>query len=348
MMPAVAALLLLAPLAGSSSEQAPSYPVPFIQNFPAFGTWSGAQLFPCPDGTAPGGNQSASFNASSGELAVGGSCLGVNDNSFGQDGQTIGRGNCAKPGDPVGPDADKHLWHWNGTDDSLRSKAYPTICLHASAARPMAPIIQKTCHSVASSATGVDPRDQWQLGQGGTIRSRANSSLCLDFGSALPPFVCGGETFCDPAQPSAARIKDLVARMDIGEKTLVLNGDNPGVPRLGVPPLTGGDSLHGVGGCGAASDSTSSGCGTSFPHALALAASFNRSLWRMVGDAISTETRGLVNQGQMGMLNPWDPDINLVRDPRWGRNVRDRTGRACAYAHATTTTTASAHCSLLD
>jgi hypothetical protein len=68
----------------------------------------------------------------------------------------------------------------------------------------------------------------------------------------------------------------------------------------------------------------------------------------MVGDAISTETRGLVNQGQMGMLNPWDPDINLVRDPRWGRNVRDRTGRACAYAHATTTTTASAHCSLLD
>ena len=108
-------------------------------------------------------------------------------------------------------------------------------------------------------------------------------------------------------------------RMDLGEKTMVLNGDNPGVPRLGIPALAGGDELHGAGGCGAM-HGNNTGCGTSFPHALALAATFNRSLWRQVGDAISTENRALTNQGLSGMLNPWDPDINLVRDPRWGRN----------------------------
>ena len=317
MVPAVSALL-------GSTVMAYQYPVPYMQNYPSFGTWSGAQLFPCAaiyaardtlesvhQYTALAENQSATFNASSGELVLSGSCLSANTNSFGQDGQKIGRTGCAKPGD-TNPD-DTQLWLFNETDYTLRSRAYRNICLHASAVRPMAPVIQKTCHSVASSASSADARDQWQLGPTGTIHSRANNSLCLDYGSALPPLVCSGEVFCDPAKPATARIRDLVARMDLGEKTIVLNGDNPGVPRLGVPPFTGGDSLHGVGGCGAASDSTSSGCGTSFPHALALAASFNRTLWRMVGDAISTETRGLVNQGKTGMLNPWDPDINLVR-----------------------------------
>ena len=225
----------------------------------------------------------AAFNASSGLLSLKGSCLGVSDYSFGQDGQTIGAGGC----DPEQAD-DMHRWSHNATDRTLRSVAYPTICLHAATARPMAPLIQKTCHSVGANGS-YDPRDQWDLGAEGAIRSVANASLCVDGGSALPPFVCSGQAFCDSGQPAAARVKDLISRMDLGEKTLVLNG------------------------CGASSGNGSTGCGTSFPHALALAATFNRTLWRMVGDAIGTEGRGLVNQGLSGMLNPWDPDINLVR-----------------------------------
>ena len=301
-------------LAAAADPEGGGFPLPFMSNFPPFGSWSTAQLFPCEAGSA---NQTAAFNASSGLLSLKGSCLGVSDYSFGQDGQTIGAGGC----DPEQAD-DMHRWSHNATDRTLRSVAYPTICLHAATARPMAPLIQKTCHSVVANGS-YDPRDQWDLGAEGAIRSVANASLCVDGGSALPPFVCTGQAFCDSSQPAAARVKDLISRMDLGEKTLVLNGDNPGVPRLGVPPFSGGDSLHGVGGCGASSGNGSTGCGTSFPHALALAATFNRTLWRMVGDAIGTEGRGLVNQGLSGMLNPWDPDINLVRGAHSSRPSSD-------------------------
>ena len=189
----------------------------------------------------------------------------------------------------------------------LRNQLFPMICLHATAGRTMAPLMQKTCHSVAPKGKKYDPRDQWQL-KDGAISSMANPSLCMDYGSALPPFVCNGQIFCNKSQPAALRIANLIARLDLGEKTLVLNGDNPGVPRLGVPPLAGGDALHGVGGCGQPFGN-GSGCGTSFPHALALAATFNRSLWLQVGDAIGTENRALTNQGKDQTLNEWDPDI---------------------------------------
>lgn len=73
-------------------------------------------------------------------------------------------------------------------------------------------------------------------------------------------------------------------------------------------------------------------CATSFPHAQLLAASFNRSLWRAVGAGIATEARAwynvylsgrsasLVGSGLTGLSNSFfAPDINLCRDPRWGR-----------------------------
>ena len=82
--------------------------------------------------------------------------------------------------------------------------------------------------------------------------------------------------------------------------------------------------MHGiVANCGATAKnqqdgSNSTGCATSFPHALLLGSSFNRTLWSKVGETISTEGRALNNQGVAGLAF-WAPDINLFRDPRWGR-----------------------------
>ena len=97
--------------------------------------------------------------------------------------------------------------------------------------------------------------------------------------------------------------------------------DSTGVGVLGIPPMKFAEALHGVeSGCGRSSGSDgSTGCATSFPHGLLLGATFNRSLWRSVGEAISYEARALGNQGVWGSGFSWSPDINLFRDPRWGR-----------------------------
>ncbi len=102
------------------------------------------------------------------------------------------------------------------------------------------------------------------------------------------------------------------------EKVTNLENNNIGVPRLGMPSTRYNEALHGiVSGCGQATNGNT-GCPTSFPHATALGATFNRSLWRRIGSAISTEGRALANQGIVGLFF-WAPDINLGRDPRWGR-----------------------------
>eukprot|EP01084_Bolivina_argentea_P263558 446125_1 len=106
--------------------------------------------------------------------------------------------------------------------------------------------------------------------------------------------------------------------MTLNEKVQNLGSTNPGIPRLGVPKNSFHEALHGVlVGCGAIYQNNT-GCPTSFPHATLLGATFNRSLWRHIGEAISTEARSFANQGISGLYY-WAPDINLFRDPRWGR-----------------------------
>lgn len=74
--------------------------------------------------------------------------------------------------------------------------------------------------------------------------------------------------------------------------------------------------------CGKAGSADSTGCATSFPHATALAATFNRSLWSMVGEVIGIEGRALHNQeGGGGGIAYFAPNVNLYRDPRWGRGM---------------------------
>ena len=140
-----------------------------------------------------------------------------------------------------------------------------------------------------------------------------------------PPSNCTQEpfssyTYCDPDAPLAARLTDLVARLSPAELQGLLSNGNGGLPALGVPRMSFGEALHGaLAPCGAAA-ANSTGCATSFPNPLALARSLNRSLWASVGAAIGVESRALHNEGLQGGV-VWAPNVNLFRDPRWGRGL---------------------------
>jgi hypothetical protein len=151
------------------------------------------------------------------------------------------------------------------------------------------------------------------------------------------------QPYCNRSLSAEARAAAIIALMTQDEKILMLENGNPGVWRLGIRPMQFGEGLHGVAsGCGAAVGPPDqfgprTGCPTSYPAGIAEGATFNRSLWSAVGAAIGTEARALHNQpncygssncnnvsGAMSgkgiaALALWAPDINLYRDPRWGR-----------------------------
>ncbi|KAH3758310.1 glycoside hydrolase family 3 protein [Pelomyxa schiedti] len=165
---------------------------------------------------------------------------------------------------------------------------------------------------------------QWYYDSASSFIVHNATGLCLD---ATPetascfttPF--SSYPYCSPSVDPTVRAQDLVSRLTLEEKCLNMwsrAGGAPGIPRLGVPFLRYSEALHGVcTDCGATYNGNT-GCPTSFPHALALGATFNRTLWTTIGEMISTEARALYNQDIAGLLL-WAPDINLFRDPRWGR-----------------------------
>ena len=114
------------------------------------------------------------------------------------------------------------------------------------------------------------------------------------------------------------RAKDLVSHMTLEEKVFQTMHDAPAIERLGVKAYNyWNEALHGVARAGVA---------TVFPQAIGLAASFDEDLIGEVADCISTEGRGKFNmQQQYGDtdiykgLTFWSPNVNIFRDPRWGR-----------------------------
>jgi len=143
-------------------------------------------------------------------------------------------------------------------------------------------------------------------------------------------------TFCNPNATLDSRLDDLLGRLSIWEKTKVLRVEGYEVPTLGLPKLGSHENTHGVkSNCGRKnSHHNNTGCATSYPSGTGLGAAFDRELWREVGAAIGTEVRGFHNQPNYAMvqghfvpglhnvdisLYSLDPNINLMRDPRWGR-----------------------------
>jgi beta-glucosidase len=115
-----------------------------------------------------------------------------------------------------------------------------------------------------------------------------------------------------------ARAHDLVSRMTLDEKASQLEDWAPAIPRLGIPDYqTWNEALHGVARAGYA---------TVFPQAIGMAATWDPKMVHTMGDVISTEARAKYNQAQREGnhrifygLTFWSPNINIFRDPRWGR-----------------------------
>ena len=122
----------------------------------------------------------------------------------------------------------------------------------------------------------------------------------------------------DPAQPLDTRVKDLVSKLTLEEKVSLLGYNSKAVPRLGIPAYNWwNEGLHGVARAGEA---------TIFPQAIGMAATFNDDLLKQVSTVISTEARAKYNLAiqkdrhlQYMGLTFWAPNINIFRDPRWGR-----------------------------
>lgn len=114
------------------------------------------------------------------------------------------------------------------------------------------------------------------------------------------------------------RVDSLIKLLTIDEKINLLLYNNDGVERLDIPKYNWwNEALHGVARAGRA---------TVFPQAIALAATFNKDLIYDVADAISTEARAKFNsavknnnRSQYLGLTFWSPNVNIFRDPRWGR-----------------------------
>ena len=116
------------------------------------------------------------------------------------------------------------------------------------------------------------------------------------------------------------RAKDLVSRLTLQEKVQQLVNSATGISRLGVPQYEWwSEALHGVSyvGPGTSFNATVPGA-TSFPAVILSAASFNKTLWYKMGQTVSTEARAMYNVGLSG-LTYWSPNVNVFRDPRWGR-----------------------------
>lgn len=124
--------------------------------------------------------------------------------------------------------------------------------------------------------------------------------------------------FEDPTKPIAERVDDLISKMTLEEKAGQMMYDAPAIPRLDVPKYNWwNECLHGV---------ARNGRATVFPQAIALGATFDPDLMNRIGLAIADEARAKFNANRkVGYMDRyagltfWSPNVNLFRDPRWGR-----------------------------
>src|SRR5258708_743019 len=122
----------------------------------------------------------------------------------------------------------------------------------------------------------------------------------------------------DMSKPLDERVHDLVSKLTLEEKVSLLGYNSKAIPRLGIPAYNWwNEGLHGVARAGEA---------TIFPQAIGMAATFNDDLIKQVSTVVSTEARAKYNLAiaqdrhlQYMGLTFWTPNINIFRDPRWGR-----------------------------
>ncbi|MGO8763770.1 MAG: glycoside hydrolase family 3 C-terminal domain-containing protein [Limisphaerales bacterium] len=154
------------------------------------------------------------------------------------------------------------------------------------------------------------------------VISFSASDLAEPFSSAAKrvPVVNEAPIWRDSSQPLAARENDLIRRMSLSEKVAQLQNGAPGIPRLGLPAYNyWNEALHGV---------ANNGIATVFPEPIGMASTWNPELLHQEGNVIGVEGRAKYNDYSSqhngdakwwAGLTFWTPNINIFRDPRWGR-----------------------------
>lgn len=126
--------------------------------------------------------------------------------------------------------------------------------------------------------------------------------------------------FRNPNLPLDTRVQDIISRLTLEEKAQLMKHAAPAIPRLGIPAYNWwNEALHGV--------ARTKEKVTVFPQAIGMAATFDKDALQRMGDMTSSEGRALFNEdlreGKTGSiyrgLTYWTPNINIFRDPRWGR-----------------------------
>ncbi|HVU08969.1 MAG TPA: glycoside hydrolase family 3 C-terminal domain-containing protein [Verrucomicrobiae bacterium] len=135
------------------------------------------------------------------------------------------------------------------------------------------------------------------------------------------PIVTAPEIWTDSSQPLDARIKDLIRRLSLAEKVSQLSCEAPAIPRLNIPAYNyRNEALHGY--------QPQTGHATVFPQSIGMAATWDTALIHDEADVIATEARAIHNDyiakhnGESSIhfgINLYAPNINIFRDPRWGR-----------------------------
>lgn len=156
-----------------------------------------------------------------------------------------------------------------------------------------------------------------------TVRIRASSARFLAAAVLLTLAVSSVSAQSVPALenpklPVSQRVEALVKQMTLQEKVSQMMDQAPAIPRLGIPEYNWwNEGLHGV---------ARSGYATMFPQAIGMAATWNTELIGQEATVISTEARAKYNHavangnhGRYFGLTFWSPNINIFRDPRWGR-----------------------------
>ncbi len=252
-------------------------------------------------------------------------------------------------------------WHFEASTGQLKSTTMEGVCVGV-APQPD-PEAEVLVTAQRCDAKNVDLQWQYDEAMGHFVmhgkcidagRGVVNKEGALASGRVPPSGqgclspVAKALPYCDSSLPIASRVADILSRMTTAEKTAHLwgsgsHGDNttfPGVPRIGLPPFDWGlEGLHGLRvGCYPVNDPEvcadpnspvpgDFACPTVFPAPTGLGATFNDTLIHDIGAAIGTEARALNNMGTQaaGRIVVRTPELNLIRDPRWGRNVENPT-----------------------
>ena len=141
------------------------------------------------------------------------------------------------------------------------------------------------------------------------------SALCV---MATAPLTAQTLPYQNAALTAEQRADDLLGRLTLDEKVKLMMDSSPAIPRLGIPQFQWwNEALHGVG---------RNGFATVFPITMAMAASWDDALLHQVFTAVSDEARAKARLAKQSgdikryqSLSFWTPNINIFRDPRWGR-----------------------------